>query len=186
MGLAKIFISKKALAPSGAFPVGHVPFPPQDRVAQLVFQAEVRSRPFPVTALSNPGQPLQVRGHRTWMWTAGGMCLLGGAEAAGKCQGLLCLPQGQPRAGAVEVWRVFRSQPLDSLGGSSELGSRDHQIRERQHGDQRPVKCQPTPHSSDGETESQEEKGSRPRQHSEFSSASSTETFARVRGVVVK
>lgn len=54
MGLAKIFISKKALAPSGAFPVGHMP-PLADRAAQLVFQAEVRSCPFPVTTLPNRG-----------------------------------------------------------------------------------------------------------------------------------
>lgn len=52
--------------------------------------------------------------------------LLGNAR--GSCD---CHIQGQPGAGAVGVWRVFRSQPLDSLRGSSELGSRDHQIRER-------------------------------------------------------
>lgn len=67
VGLAKIFISKKALAPSGGLSRRPRASPSQDCVAQLVFQAEVRSCPFPVTALPNRGKFLQAWGHRAWM-----------------------------------------------------------------------------------------------------------------------
>lgn len=86
MDLAKIFISKKALAPSGTIPVGHMP-PLADCVAQLVFQAEVRSCPFPVTTLPNRGNCSKPEQVVCVCWTE--LRLLGNGQEPpeGRCSG---------------------------------------------------------------------------------------------------
>lgn len=141
-----------------------------------------KQRPGPVPFLS---QPCPTETNRSKPGAAGlerrelvaGVCwaeqrLLGNGWAS----------SGHQRGGVVGAGKGSSDQPWDPPEGSSELGSRDLQTRERLRdlqGWEGSDKFQPTTHCLDGETEAQGKKGSWPEQHSQLLPASSTDPSAR-------
>ena len=156
--------------------------PSQGCVAQLAFQAGVRSCPFPVTALPNRGKLFQA-------WATGLRCgeqvalvcwtkrrLLGdGRNSWGTSWHRARGTRGVTQAGA---WGGGWVRDFSSHSGDrSKLGSRDLQIRDRDskncRGSRDPSRFIQLPICQMGKLRPREKKGSWPRQHSRFFLASS-------------